>query len=77
MSGYSDKSPSRELGDAKARRKLLDQRRMAYRRAIESYAEQRQLQHELVDYPELIAANYLEMSRSLQPRLAQAVPNSA
>lgn len=59
MPGYLDKSPSREQCDAKTRRKLLDQRRMAYRRAIESYAEQRQLQHELADYPEVIAANYL------------------
>lgn len=51
-------------GDAKARRKLLDQRRMAYRRAIESYAEQRLLQQELSDYPELIAVNYLAASRA-------------
>lgn len=69
MSGYLDKPQSHESSDAKARRKVLDQRRMEYRRAIESYAEQRQLQHELVDYPELLAYNYLELSRSLQPRL--------
>lgn len=59
MSGYLDKPQSHESSDAKARRKLLDQRRMEYRRAIESYAEQRQLQHELVDFPELIATSYL------------------
>lgn len=45
--------------DAKTRRKLQDQRRMAYRRAIENYAEQCQLQRELADYPELIPAGYL------------------
>jgi hypothetical protein len=41
MSGYPVKPQSHE----NSRRKLLDQRRMEYRRAIESYAEQRQLQH--------------------------------
>lgn len=60
MARYSDGSQSH---DSKTRRKLLDQRRMEYRRAIESYAEQRQLQHELVDFPELIAASYLQLSK--------------
>ncbi|MBX9762153.1 MAG: transcriptional regulator [Pseudomonadaceae bacterium] len=69
MSGYLDKPQSHESSDAKARRKLVDQRRMEYRRAIESYSEQRQLQHELVDYPELLVFNYLELSRNMQPRL--------
>lgn len=45
--------------DAKTRRKLQDQRRMAYRRAIEHYAEQCQLQRELADFPELVSASYL------------------
>ncbi|MFV9653924.1 MULTISPECIES: hypothetical protein [Pseudomonas] len=45
--------------DAKTRRKLQDQRRMAYRRAIEHYAEQCQLQRELADFPELVPAGYL------------------
>jgi hypothetical protein len=62
MSRYLDESQS---NDSKTRRKLLDQKRMAYRRAIESYAEQRQLQEQLSDYPELIAANYLATSRAL------------
>jgi hypothetical protein len=42
---------------------VIDQRRMEYRRAIESYAEQRLLQHELADFPEIIAANYLAGAR--------------
>ena len=41
--------------DAKTRRKIQDQRRMAYRRAIEDYAEQCRLQRELSDFPELTA----------------------
>ena len=62
MARYVDESQS---NDSKTRRKLLDQRRMAYRRAIESYAEQRRLQEQLADYPELIAANYLAASQAL------------
>lgn len=42
-----------EQTDAKTRRKLQDQRRMAYRRAIEDHAEQCRLQRELNDFPEL------------------------
>lgn len=41
--------------DAKTRRKLQDQRRMRFRRAIETYAERRQLQHELGEFPDLIS----------------------
>ena len=67
MSGYLDKPPSHES----SRRKLLDQRRMEYRRAIESYAEQRQLQQQLADYPELIAANYLAGKQALARQSAQ------
>ncbi|MDP3813453.1 PA3496 family putative envelope integrity protein [Pseudomonas sp.] len=68
MSGYLEKAQGHADSEAKARRKLLDQRRMEYRRAIESYAEQRRLQQQLADYPELIVANYLELSRAAQPR---------
>ncbi|NQD77542.1 PA3496 family putative envelope integrity protein, partial [Pseudomonas sp. CM27] len=40
--------------NAKARKQQeKDQRRMEYRRAIESYCDQRQLLRDLVDYPEL------------------------
>ena len=45
--------------DSKTRRKLEDQRRMAFRRAIEDYAEQRRLQRELHDYPDLLPASFL------------------
>lgn len=57
--------------DAKARRKLLDQRRMACRRAIEDYADQRELQQRISDYPELLAASYGAARRALAPRNAQ------
>lgn len=51
--------------DAKTRRKLADQRRMAFRRAIERYNEDRLLDQEIVDYPDLIAINYLRSLRSM------------
>ena len=51
--------------DSKTRRKLEDQRRMQFRRAIEDRADQRRLQMECSDYnyPELIAVNYLLSSK--------------
>ncbi|MDA7086874.1 transcriptional regulator [Pseudomonas sp. SA3-5] len=72
MPRYLDEAQSHVSTDAKSRRKLLDQRRMEYRRAIESYAERRQLQQQLLDFPELVAANYLAAAqapvrRSVQP----------
>lgn len=45
--------------DSKTRRKLEDQRRMRFRRAIEAHAEERRLKAEVDDYPDLIAINYL------------------
>lgn len=45
--------------DTKARRKRLDERRMRFRRAIERYDEQRRLQHELDDYPDLLTLSSL------------------
>ncbi|AVO53319.1 PA3496 family putative envelope integrity protein [Ectopseudomonas mendocina] len=56
--------------DAKTRRKLQDQRRMAYRRAIEDYAEQCQLQRELADYPELISAGRMQAVDRVQRNAA-------
>lgn len=70
MPHYSDESPSHANSDAKARRKVLDQRRMAYRRAIESYAEQRQLQHDLTDYPDLLVASARGAEQAQQRRVA-------
>ncbi|WP_417781205.1 PA3496 family putative envelope integrity protein [Stutzerimonas xanthomarina] len=40
--------------DARARRKQQDERRMHFRRAIESYDEQRQLHAQLVEFPDLL-----------------------
>ncbi|MCU9950761.1 PA3496 family putative envelope integrity protein [Pseudomonas solani] len=56
--------------DSKTRRKLEDQRRMQFRRAIEDRAEQRRLLAELNDYPDLIAINYLLSSTAERRRTA-------
>jgi hypothetical protein len=45
--------------DARARRKQQDERRMYFRRAIESYDEQRQLHAQLVEFPDLMIASPL------------------
>lgn len=45
--------------DARARRKQQDERRMRFRRAIESYDEQRQLHAQLMEFPDLMVANPL------------------
>ena len=44
------------------RRDQEDRKRMQYRRAIEEFSERRRLQLEILDYPDLIAANYLLVS---------------
>lgn len=45
--------------DARARRKQQDERRMHFRRAIESYDEQRQLHAQLMEFPDLMIASPL------------------
>ncbi|MFL9813671.1 hypothetical protein D7241_10485 [Stutzerimonas sp. VN223-3] len=45
--------------DARARRKQQDERRMYFRRAIESYDEQRQLHAQLMEFPDVMVASPL------------------
>lgn len=40
--------------EARARRKQQDERRMYFRRAIENHDEQRQLQAQLMEFPDLM-----------------------
>ncbi len=56
----------------KTRRQQEDQRRMAFRRAIEDRTDQRQLRLETEDYPDLNGLNYWHTGpatarRSVQP----------
>ncbi|MCP8462375.1 transcriptional regulator [Pseudomonas sp. ZM23] len=50
--------------DSKTRRKLEDQRRMQFRRAIEDRAEAQRLAVETSDFPDLIAAAYLTSAKA-------------
>ncbi|MEN5110949.1 MULTISPECIES: PA3496 family putative envelope integrity protein [Pseudomonas] len=60
------------LPSAKARKQQeKDQRRMEYRRAIESYCDQRQLLRDLADYPELQALTVWQTSAAASPKSAQ------
>lgn len=68
MSEHHDESPL----DSKSRRKLEDQRRMAYRRAIEERSEQRRLEAQISDFPELIATSYLNLALAPFPRSARS-----
>lgn len=52
---------------AKTRRQQEDQRRMAFRRAIEDRCDQRQLLQSISDYPELHWQVPLAAQRSAQP----------
>ncbi|MGF6391683.1 PA3496 family putative envelope integrity protein [Pseudomonas plecoglossicida] len=57
---------------AKARKQQeKDQRRMEYRRAIESYCDQRQLLRQLADYPELQALTVWQASTATSLKNAQ------
>ena len=57
--------------NAKARKQQeKDQRRMEFRRAIESYCDQRQLLRELADYPDLQAITVWQVSAATYPRNA-------
>ena len=55
----------------KTRRQQEDQRRMAFRRAIEDHASQRQLRLETSDYPDLGAINYWQAASASDRRSAQ------
>ena len=55
------------VSPARKRRDQEDRKRMQYRRAIEEFSERRRLQLEILDYPDLIAANYL-LATTLQRR---------
>lgn len=58
--------------NAKSRKQQeKDQRRMEFRRAIESYSEQRQLLQDIADYPELQAVTLWQVSAAMSPRNAQ------
>ncbi|MCY1422610.1 hypothetical protein D9M71_383000 [compost metagenome] len=70
MARYFDGS---QQSASKTRRQQEDQRRMEFRRAIESYSEQRQLLQEIADFPDLQTVNVWQVSAASSPRNAQPV----
>lgn len=64
---YEDRSA------AKTRRQQEDQRRMAFRRAIEDRYEQRQLLAEISEFPDAVEFNYWQTSSAASRRNAQPV----
>ena len=59
---------------AKARKQQeKDQRRMEFRRAIESYCDRRELLRSLADYPELQDITVWQVSAATSPKNAQQV----
>ncbi|MFC3609386.1 PA3496 family putative envelope integrity protein [Stutzerimonas tarimensis] len=56
--------------DAKTRRKLKDERRMRFRRAIERYEDRCRLQAELEDFAELSAFSALQVAARRNARPA-------
>ena len=60
-----------ERSAVKTRRQQEDQRRMAFRRAIEDRCEQRQLLAEISEFPDAVEFNYWQASaasrRNVQP----------
>lgn len=53
--------------DARTGRKQKDERRMRFRRAIESYDEQRRLQAQLLEFPDLAGFGQPRGSRQSAP----------
>ena len=60
-----------ERSAVKTRRQQEDQRRMAFRRAIEDRYEQRQLMVEISDFPEVAQFNHWQASPVVSRRNAQ------
>ena len=58
--------------NAKARKQQeKDHRRMEFRRAIETYSDQRQLLREITDYPDLQDVTVWQVSAATSPKTAQ------
>jgi hypothetical protein len=58
MPRHYDDSQQHSPSSVKTRRQQEDQRRMAFRRAIETYSEERRLNQELSDYLDAASANF-------------------
>ena len=59
--------------DARTGRKQKDERRMRFRRAIESYDEQRRLQAQLMEFPDLAGLAGVAARNTRRPRSTAAL----
>ncbi|TDV64344.1 PA3496 family putative envelope integrity protein [Pseudomonas sp. LP_7_YM] len=64
MPRHYDDSQQHSTFSAKTRRQQEDQRRMTFRRAIETYSEERRLNQELCDYLDAASANFWQNARA-------------
>ncbi|SER79099.1 hypothetical protein SAMN03159444_05058 [Pseudomonas sp. NFACC02] len=74
MPRHYDDSHPHSASSAKTRRQQEDQRRMAFRRAIETYSEERRLNQELSDYLDAASANFWQ-STSASEGARQSAPS--
>ncbi|MFK3972492.1 PA3496 family putative envelope integrity protein [Pseudomonas sp. NPDC087358] len=74
MPRHYDDSQQHSASSAKTRRQQEDQRRMTFRRAIESYSEERRLNQELSDYLDAASANFWQSASAAQGGRQSARP---
>lgn len=74
MPRHYDDSQQHGASSAKTRRQQEDQRRMAFRRAIETYSEERRLNQELCDYIDAASAHLWQAANSAQAGRRSATP---
>lgn len=73
MPRHYDDSQQHSTSNVKTRRQQEDQRRMAFRRAIETYSEDRRLNQELDAYLDAASANFWQ-SASASGGVRQSAP---
>ena len=74
MPRHYDDSQQHGASSVKTRRQQEDQRRMAFRRAIETYSEERRLSQELSDYIDAASANFWQSANASQGGRRNAQP---
>jgi hypothetical protein len=74
MPRHYDDSQQQSTSTVRTRRQQEDQRRMAFRRAIETWSEERRLNQELSDYLDAASANFWQNANSSEGGRQSARP---
>ncbi len=74
MPRHYDDSQQQSTSNVRTRRQQEDQRRMAFRRAIETWSEERRLNQELSDYLDAASANFWQKANSSEGGRQSARP---